>query len=164
MKEKNFLEKLFLLLRSFDSGRCFSASSYVVRRVPAIGFSCSMAGAGAALGIKGVLWLAAVFTAQITFAGELCQAVFGELELALADEAHFYVAHFFQQAAVLLYCMGTADTGFFHDGPDGELYPFFAPEGAVELKKYGHVDGCGDGPQLVQLPVQPEACQLGNEG
>ena len=60
--------------------------------------------------------------------------------------------------------MGTADTGFFHDGPDGELYPFFTPEGAVELKKYGHVDGCGDGPQLVQLPVQPEACQLGNEG
>ena len=123
-----------------------------------------MAGAGDALGIKGVLWLAAVFTAQITFAGELCQAVFSELELALADEAHFYVAHFFQQSAVLLYCMGTADTGFFHDGPDGELYPFFAPEGAVELKKYGHVDGCGDGPQLVQLPVQPEACQLGNEG
>ena len=123
-----------------------------------------MAGAGDALGVKGVLWGAAVFTAQITFTVKLCQAVFGKLELALSDEAHFYVAHFFQQAAVLLYCMGTADTGFFFFFPDSELYPFFTPEGAVELKKYGHVDGCGDRPQLVQLPVQPEACQLGNEG
>ena len=112
-----------------------------------------MTGAAEALGIKGVLWGAAVFTAQITFTIKLCQAVFGKLELALTDEAHFYVAHFFQQAAVLLYCMGTADTGFFHDGSDGELHPFFAPKGAVELKKYGHVDGCGDWPQLVQLPV-----------